>query len=262
MKVSFAAIWVSIICLSTLCRSVAVAASSSSNAVRAGFDATNPILDRHNQRHYLAKHASKSTHGCKKRGDSEEDRKQKGKERKEEFKSESADCFGTTGSVAAPEKVHLKKPDICFRRLPKSLFRKNGKVYMMAHQDWYSQYRQHRGPHAVMRKLNLESPRRRKNRFAVTPTEESNRSGRDNIKDDDSEDDQHPSKDKSSTRKGEDIQALKKKPKVVGPPTPGSITHTGLIPKARSEACLNRARHGIWTHGLLLVIALIVASIF
>ncbi|KAG0251964.1 hypothetical protein BG011_007288 [Mortierella polycephala] len=52
-----------------------------------------------------------------------------------------------------------------------STFHKKGKVYIVAHQDWYNQYRRQRGPNAVMRKLSLASARRRKAMLTFIPTE-------------------------------------------------------------------------------------------
>ncbi|KAF9185611.1 hypothetical protein BGZ51_002548 [Haplosporangium sp. Z 767] len=52
-----------------------------------------------------------------------------------------------------------------------STFHKKGKVYIVTHQDWYNQYRRQRGPNAVMRKLSLNSARRRKAMLKFIPTE-------------------------------------------------------------------------------------------
>lgn len=64
------------------------------------------------------------------------------------------------------------------RSFLKSTFHKNGRMYMLAHQDWYTQYRRQRGPGGVMRKLTLENARRRKAMITLLPSSYSSISNR------------------------------------------------------------------------------------
>lgn len=159
------------------------------------------------------------------------------------------------------------------RSFRKSTFHKYGRMYMLNHQNWYTQYRRQRGPRGMMRKLTLENARRRKAMITFLPSSYSginNRLGSDSgghgshgfnngtgsVEDgfDDNPKGINPEGDAGG--EGEDangnnsdlqgagddpldratgtIQAVKR-PTVKGIPEPISYQHRGIIPKSRSE---------------------------
>ncbi|KAF9114199.1 hypothetical protein BGX27_011472 [Mortierella sp. AM989] len=154
----------------------------------------------------------------------------------------------------------------------KSTLRRNGRIYAFSHQDWYSKYRRHRAPRAGFRKLNLESPRRRKPTFTVAPidndvddengggsggsvgrdqnTGSGSKVGESNEQYDIGEDE------RAFNNRTQSIQSVKS-PKFMGPPIPVSIQHTGLIPREKSNA----SHHGGWSmaRSLVLVLGMIVS---
>ncbi|KAI8354306.1 hypothetical protein B0O80DRAFT_508106 [Mortierella sp. GBAus27b] len=217
-----------------------------------------------------------------------------GKQDKETKGLESAVTTGTTKAEEAAEAAaggskgdhhHPMTSTFRFHTLPISTFRKNGRIYMMTHQDWYTHYRRRRRPLAVVRKLVLENPHRRKARYTVLPTEEDDqddeddedrdKSGDDNDNngnnrrdsdrgggatgdDDDERNGIHQCEgeceDKDGRQSIESIQSVKKRPKDSALPRPVSVKHTGLIPKARSGA--GSHRDWSWTWSLCLAITL------
>ncbi|KAF9919350.1 hypothetical protein FBU30_011070 [Linnemannia zychae] len=63
-----------------------------------------------------------------------------------------------------------ERKDDRHRSFRRATFHKKGKIYMLAHQDWYTQYRRQRGPKGVMRKLTLDNTRRRKAMITFLPS--------------------------------------------------------------------------------------------
>ncbi|KAF9351095.1 hypothetical protein BGX26_010810 [Mortierella sp. AD094] len=157
-----------------------------------------------------------------------------------------------------------KVPNFLFHMVPTSTLRKSGKIYVDSHQDWYSEYRRHRGTRTVFRKLDFENPRRSKATFTVAPVDDDNNNDDNELRggsggsgtiggnmlhgeEKDGDD---------SSNKTQSIQSVKK-PKFVGPPVPSSVRHTGLIPKARSDAI----RQGGWSWIFSLILAIgVIAS--
>ncbi|KAF9085545.1 hypothetical protein BGX29_001886 [Mortierella sp. GBA35] len=112
------------------------------------------------------------------------------------------------------------------RSFRKSTFHKNGRIYVLAHQDWYTQYRRQRGPRSVMG--STEDGETGAGGQEVGEDEIELRGGGD-------------LEDESLDRETETIQAVKR-PTVVGVPESISYQQKGLIPKARSAAAVVR-RH-------------------
>ncbi|KAG0063843.1 hypothetical protein BGZ89_009573 [Linnemannia elongata] len=109
------------------------------------------LLNRHSKRHSArperhkctSKHCKHSTHG------------------NHRIHKEKSPCAkGHRNSIKEAQR----------RSFLKSTFHKNGRMYMLAHQDWYTQYRRQRGPGGVMRKLTLENARRRKAMITLLPS--------------------------------------------------------------------------------------------
>ncbi|KAI7825692.1 hypothetical protein BC939DRAFT_448130 [Gamsiella multidivaricata] len=250
MRAPIVSVWISVILLSTLHLLGPVEASPGYHC--SSSDTAGQYSDLDYRTCHPVKYPQKTTYSSyvsqtAKRSDIDKDIKYDTiRKRSSGSTRRSSDAEGSASSDDHHSTV--SSSSFHFRAIPRSTtYHKNGKVYMVAHQDWYTKYRQHRGPHGVVRKLNLESPRRKKVHYVV-PIEDDEEIAVDSKKS--AGGDGYHSKEGGGRRHAKSTHRIS--PKYVGKPHPVSTRHEGLIPKARSDAGNRKewVQSGIWTQNL------------